>query len=78
MLLLQNDGIVTVNVGGAPGARVSLRLKPVPGALDRVGGPDHVVEAVSKALEDLALLMRDREALQRLILGNTEGLRRNG
>jgi L-seryl-tRNA(Ser) seleniumtransferase len=70
MVLLRDSGILTVNAAGAPGARVSLRLKPVPGSLERCGGIEYVVQAVDDALDRVAELVRDEPALRLLLLGD--------
>lgn len=56
MVLLRDHGVLTVNTHGAPGGRVSLRLKPTAGALEAVGGP----EALSAALDRAARLVAER------------------
>lgn len=69
MLLLRDFGILTVNAGGAPGARVSLRLKPIPGALHAAGGPPAVADAVDNSLNRLASIIDDPVSMRTLILG---------
>jgi len=54
MILLRNHGVLTVNTHGAPGGRVSLRLKPTAGALAAVGGLDTLVSALDKAVGEVA------------------------
>ncbi|CAE6753883.1 selenocysteine synthase [Paraburkholderia nemoris] len=69
MVLLQDYGVLTVNTHGQPGARVSLRLKPTLDALERVGGFDAVVTAVTASLEKVAKVIGDRDAIAQLIVG---------
>lgn len=69
MLLLEDWGILTVNVAGQPGARVSLRLKPVAGMLERFGGANRMAEAVDAALTTLSEMIDDPEQMRRTILG---------
>ena len=69
MVLLRDHGILTVNTHGQPGARVSVRLKPTHGAIDRVGGMAQVVDAMLAAFDEVARLAGRPDALARLILG---------
>ncbi|WP_051481808.1 aminotransferase class I/II-fold pyridoxal phosphate-dependent enzyme [Paraburkholderia nodosa] len=69
MVLLEDHGILTVNTHGQPGARVSLRLKPTLDALGRTGGFDAVVSAVMQALDKVAAVIHDRDAIAKLVLG---------
>ena len=69
MVLLEDNGIVTSNVAERPGARVSLRLRPTAAEVERFGGPDRVVEAVSDALGKLRLLLGDEPAAHAKIFG---------
>jgi L-seryl-tRNA(Ser) seleniumtransferase len=69
MILLQDHGVLTVNTHGQPGARVSLRLKPTLDALDRVGGFDAVVNAVTDSLAKVAKVIGDRAAMSQIIIG---------
>lgn len=54
MILLREAGVLTVNTHGAPGGRVSIRMKPTHGALDAVGGVDALTGALDAALEEVA------------------------
>jgi L-seryl-tRNA(Ser) seleniumtransferase len=47
MTLLKRHGIATDTTHGQPGARVSLRLKPVLGVLTKAGGAVWVSDASS-------------------------------
>jgi L-seryl-tRNA(Ser) seleniumtransferase len=71
MVLLRDHGILTVNTHGQPGARVSVRLKPTHGAIERAGGIEAVVDAMVSALDTVAAMVADRAALSTLILGDT-------
>ncbi|MEL7344802.1 MAG: selenocysteine synthase, partial [Pseudomonadota bacterium] len=54
MILLRDHGVLTVNTHGAPGGRVSFRLKPTAGALAAVGGQDALVAALDTAVAQVA------------------------
>lgn len=54
LLMLENAGVLTVNTHGQPGGRVSIRLKPTAGAVDRIGGADTLAEIVTTALDEAA------------------------
>ena len=70
MILLEDHGILVI-VSGQPGSRVSLRLKPIPGALALAGGAPQVASAVNQALDRLAGMIRDEPAqLRELIVGD--------
>lgn len=71
-LLLERTGILTVNTHGQPGARVSLRLKPTHGAVERIGGADAVVEAVDAALHAAATLLHHPDQFTAAIVGPEE------
>jgi hypothetical protein len=50
---------------------VSLRLKPIPGALALAGGAPRVASAVNQALDRLAGMIRDEPTqLRELIVGD--------
>lgn len=69
MILLEEHGILVI-VSGQPGSRVSLRLKPIPGALDVAGGATQVARAVNQALDRLAGMIRNEPTqLRELIVG---------
>lgn len=59
MRMLECHGVLTVNTHGVPGGRVSLRLKPVSGALDRVGGPGALADELEAAVETVARHLDD-------------------
>jgi L-seryl-tRNA(Ser) seleniumtransferase len=69
MLLLRDHGILTVNTHGAPGGRVSLRLKPTAGALDRIGGADMIVAALAAAVEDVSQHLSDDVWFRQTLFG---------
>jgi L-seryl-tRNA(Ser) seleniumtransferase len=62
-------GIVTVNSHGQPGARVSLRLKPTSGCLERAGGAKAVARAFDEALTWTADHLHRPDKLRAMILG---------
>jgi L-seryl-tRNA(Ser) seleniumtransferase len=69
-LLLKNSGILTVNVSGMPGARVSLRLKPTPEQIAKVGGVPGVVDAADATFNELAKLIDKPAMICNLVLGD--------
>lgn len=71
MILLRDHGMLTVNTHGAPGGRVSLRLKPTAGALAAVGGLDALVAALGKAVEQVADRMDDVEWFAATLFGDS-------
>lgn len=73
MTLLRRFGIVTVNTHAQPGARVSLRLKPILGHLALAGGPDAAAAKVRAAVDEVAGLADEPAAVRRLLLGDAEG-----
>ncbi|AVO42382.1 aminotransferase class I/II-fold pyridoxal phosphate-dependent enzyme [Simplicispira suum] len=72
MVLLRDHGILTVNTHGQPGARVSVRLKPTHGAIERAGGMGSVVDAVDASFTKIAQMVRTPSALATLILGEAK------
>ncbi|MDN8618438.1 aminotransferase class I/II-fold pyridoxal phosphate-dependent enzyme [Variovorax ginsengisoli] len=72
MVLLRDHGILTVNTHGQPGARVSVRLKPTHGAIERVGGMARVIEAMDTSFSEVARYVAKPEGLAQLILGDTK------
>ncbi len=68
MLLLEHHGILTVNAAGAPGARVSLRLKATANTMERAGGAIRVVAAVKDGFNRLARVIGDADAIRGLVL----------
>jgi L-seryl-tRNA(Ser) seleniumtransferase len=69
MILLKTEGIVLVNTHGAPGGRVSLRLKPTAGALKKVGGAEALVKKIDQAIDELAGHLEDTAYFARLLFG---------
>jgi L-seryl-tRNA(Ser) seleniumtransferase len=72
VVLLRDHGILTVNTHGQPGARVSVRLKPTHGAIERVGGMAKVVDAMVDTCDKVAGLVQHPDELSKLILGDTK------
>ena len=71
MILLRDHGVLTVNTHGAPGGRVSLRLKPTAGALAAVGGQGTLVAALDKAVEQVADRMNDDDWFAATLFGES-------
>lgn len=69
MFLLERHGYVTVNALGAPGARVSLRLKCSAEELERAGGEEAVAAAVEEGLCEVGERVHDAGAIRGAILG---------
>lgn len=69
VVLLRDHGILTVNTHGQPGARVSVRLKPTHGAVQRAGGIDAVVNALDSALNEVAKHISNPDQIAKMILG---------
>lgn len=63
------QGIITVNSHGQPGARVSLRLKPTTGCLDAAGGAAAIAEAFDRAFDWAAGNLHRPSSYRSLILG---------
>lgn len=70
MLLLRGLGVLTTNTHGQPGGRVSLRLKPTPGAVARVGGAAVLGDALNAAIDDVANNLTDKRWLATLLFGS--------
>ena len=71
MILLRDHGVLTVNTHGAPGGRVSLRLKPTAGALDTVGGAANLATALDAAIEEVAERIDDHDWFAQTLLGSS-------
>jgi L-seryl-tRNA(Ser) seleniumtransferase len=69
MVLLRDHGILTVNTHGQPGARVSVRLKPTHGAIERAGGMTKVVDAMVSSFDEVARYIDRPKDLAELVLG---------
>ncbi|MGI9625588.1 MAG: aminotransferase class I/II-fold pyridoxal phosphate-dependent enzyme [Longimicrobiales bacterium] len=67
MLLLEQSGILTANVAGAPGSRASLRLKGSAEDVRRIGGVGAVVEALDHALDGAANMIDDVDRVRTLL-----------
>ncbi len=72
MVLLRDYGVLSVNTHGAPGGRVSLRLKPTGGALESVGGAGALADALACALDEVAAHMDDEAWLRATLFGTHE------
>ena len=70
MILLRENGVLTVNTHGAPGGRVSLRLKPTAGALATVGGPTQLAAALNGAMQTVADRLEDGDWFATTLLGS--------
>ncbi|MEM0949165.1 MAG: aminotransferase class I/II-fold pyridoxal phosphate-dependent enzyme [Pseudomonadota bacterium] len=70
MILLRDAGVLTVNTHGAPGGRVSIRLKPTTGALPAVGGVDALISALDVAVADVARHIDDPSWFRSVIFGD--------
>ncbi|OZI72357.1 selenocysteine synthase [Bordetella genomosp. 12] len=68
-ILLRDHGVLTTNTHGQPGAKASLRLRPTPDGIARLGGLATVVNALSTSLDTLAPLVSDPGLVSQLILG---------
>jgi len=71
MILLRDHGVLTVNTHGAPGGRVSLRLKPTAGALAAVGGQGALVCARPEAVAQVADRLGDDTWFTATLFGET-------
>ena len=69
MLMLCSHGVLTVNTHGQPGGRVSIRLKPTAGAIERVGGLDSLCVAFDRALRNVGEHLRDSAWISQLLFG---------
>jgi L-seryl-tRNA(Ser) seleniumtransferase len=69
MLLLEDHGILTVNFVGLPPGGADILFKFVrPDTLERFGGPERFAGAVDAALTRLGTLLRQPDAIRRLLL----------
>lgn len=68
-ILLRDHGVLTTNTHGQPGAKVSLRLRPTPEGVERLGGLAAVVDAVERSLDTLAAMMKHPDAVASLVIG---------
>lgn len=71
MILLRDHGVLTVNTHGAPGGRVSLRLKPTAGALAAVGGQGALVCALDEAVAQVSDRLGDDTWFTATLFGET-------
>ncbi len=69
MILLRDHGVLTVNTHGAPGGRVSLRLKPTSSALDRMGGAWALACALEDAMYEVAIHLDDPAWVAQTLFG---------
>ena len=70
MALLERFGVLTGNVAERPGARVSLRLRPMVEDVARLGGVDAVVGVVDRAIDGATELAADLDRARTAILGD--------
>lgn len=70
MILLREKGVLTVNTHGAPGGRVSFRLKPTAGALAAVGGAKALAAALEEALARVAERLDDPAWFRSTLFGD--------
>lgn len=68
-MLLLDQGLLTVNACGQPGARVSLRIKAGPADLARAGGPVSIAEHILAAASRVADLASDTGRIAELLFG---------
>lgn len=71
MLVLRDNGIVTVNTHGQPGGRVSIRLKPTSGAVARAGGATALAGCLARAMQDVAAHLEDQDWFSALLFGDS-------
>lgn len=69
ILLLRDNGIVTINTHGQPGASVTLRLKPTNEGLTNVGGMLAVAEALDSAIFQVSEHLEQEKFFSELIFG---------
>ena len=69
MVLLRDNGVLTTNTHGQPGSRVSLRFKPTPGAVARIGGASVLGAALDGAIGHVAENLKDAGWIAELIFG---------
>jgi len=69
VILLRDHGVLTTNTHGQPGAKVSLRLRPTPEGVKRLGGLPQLVQALEHSVDHVASLVRNRNAISNLIIG---------
>ncbi len=70
MILLRDNGVLTVNTHGAPGGRVSFRLKPTAGALSAAGGPEALIAALDRAAGMVSERLDDSVWFQTTLFGD--------
>lgn len=69
MILLRDHGVLTTNTHGQPAAKVSLRLRPTPDGIRRLGGLNQLVIALDHSIKTLAAMLDDVPALSMLLIG---------
>lgn len=69
LLMLEKAGVLTVNTHGQPGGRVSIRLKPTAGAVERMGGAEALGAIVDAAFDEVASHLADTDWFAKTLFG---------
>ena len=69
MCWLKNNGMISVNALGQPGASIWLRFKPEPSVIKRMGGIDVLINAIDDGIEQTSKNAHSLTKMKALILG---------